>query len=338
MTLAPSSPLAMALLEHEPGPPIHAQGYGAGSAAGMAPTELAQLLRSFTEVTDRLSATHESLRGEVARLERELGEARGQLRRARELAALGEMAAGIAHEVRNPLGSIRLYASVLIEDLVDRPAEREVAVKIARAVSRLDAVVGDVLAFSRELRLDLHEVTVGHLVGDAVEACAQCLARHGVTVIGPSAAARSLAVRCDAGLMHQALVNVLQNAAEAIGEHGAAGPEARARTVRIDAESRRVLSARGQSERMVAIAVIDSGPGVPSEVLPRMFNPFFTTRHTGTGLGLAIVHRIVDAHGGRVSVKNVTSESGGSGRPGGAVVEFVLPAAERPASQERDEA
>src|SRR5262249_42196179 len=122
-------------------------------AGQVTPAELAELMATFNEVTGRLQGTHESLKREVVRLQGELRDANEQLQRSRRLAALGEMAAGIAHEVRNPLGSIRLYARMLEHDLVDRPQERSVATKIAAAVHGLDGVVGDVLSFAREARV-----------------------------------------------------------------------------------------------------------------------------------------------------------------------------------------
>ncbi len=285
-----------------------------GARGALTPADLAELIASFNEVTSRLQRTHEDLRGEVSRLEGELREAHGQLRRARQLAALGEMAAGIAHEIRNPLGSIRLYASMLTQDLADRPSERSVAAKIGSAVGRLNGIVGDVLAFARELVVHPEEAPAGDLARGAVEACADLWVLHGVQVETPSASAGRIRLRCDAGLVHQALVNVLRNAAEAMGEDSS-GAE---RRVRIGVERRRTLSADGERQGMVAIVVRDTGPGVPAEAVDRLFNPFFTTRHTGTGLGLAIVHRIIDAHGGRVTIRN---NPGGRG----ASVEILLP-------------
>lgn len=292
------------------------------SAAGtLSAGDLAELLGTFQEAASRLQETHETLRSEVGRLETELREAHEQLKRARQLAALGEMAAGIAHEVRNPLGSIRLYAEILMQDLGDRPAEREVACKIAGAVSRLDAVVGDVLAFSKEVRVRAAEVDVRDLLSEAVDACSDVLRKHGVIVHCPGTGLDGLTVCCDPVLMHQALTNVIRNAAEAMAEQ----PAAMERGVWLTGGDRRVAGPDGRRLRMRVITIRDSGPGVPSEVLGRMFNPFFTTRHTGTGLGLAIVHRIIDAHGGRVVVEN-NSCTGADGAPAcGATVEFLLP-------------
>lgn len=283
--------------------------------------ELAELVATFNDVAGKLQGTHETLRLQVARLESELREAHAQLKRARELASLGEMAAGIAHEVRNPLGSIRLYASMLVQDLPDRPGEQAVAEKIARAVERLDAVVGDVLAFSRELRIRAEAVSASKLLAEGVSTCGDLWSRYGIRVVGPRTP-RDTTLWCDPVLMHQALVNVLRNAAEAIGE------DARSNTPRalwLDAGRRRVLCADGRREWMNVLSIRDSGPGVPADVLARVFNPFFTTRHSGTGLGLAIVHRILDAHGGRVHITNNTSESPEGAPAWGATVELMLP-------------
>jgi signal transduction histidine kinase len=307
----------MSVLEPPPSPRLEV-----GSAGSVAAHDLPLLLAAFHDAATKLQVTHEALRAEVARLEAELREAHDQLKRARQLAALGEMAAGIAHEVRNPLGSIRLYAGVLTQDLADRPAERAVASKIADAVCRLDAVVGDVLAFSRDIRLRVESVDAHRLLADAVEACTDLWSREGIRVM-PAVPRTPLVVACDPPLMHQALVNVLRNAAEAMRE----SPRECPRRVWLSAGERRVAGAEGRREPMRVLSIRDSGPGVPPDALHRLFNPFFTTRHAGTGLGLAIVHRIMDAHGGRVVIENNTS-SGPRGAPAcGATVEFFLPVA-----------
>ncbi|MEQ9616927.1 MAG: histidine kinase dimerization/phospho-acceptor domain-containing protein [Phycisphaerales bacterium] len=278
----------------------------------ISPAELAELISAFNDVTSNLSSTHESLRAEVARLEGELREARTQLARASQLAALGEMAAGIAHEIRNPLGSIRLYASVLREDLADRPEQQDTARKIAGAVSGLDAVVNDVLVFSKHIAPRRSPVEAEALLAQAVGSCADVIERTGVKLV--SRVPDGLCVECDACLINQALVNVVRNACEAMEAEGVESPE-----LRIDVTRKRALDAEGVRREMSSIAVIDCGPGVSPDVLARAFNPFFTTRHTGTGLGLAIVHRIVDAHLGRVIMKNNESPERGL------TVEFLIP-------------
>ncbi len=293
---------------------------------GLSEADVVELLAAFNDTASRLQGVHETLRAEVARLKNELREANEQLQRSRRLAALGEMAAGIAHEVRNPLGSIRLYARLLEQDLTDRPPQRETAVKIASAVRGLDAVVSDVLAFAREMRVRPEPVDAEELLQRAVEEGLAGVpgAHEGVRVeliADAVGGGDGRELRCDAGLMHRALVNIVRNAAEAMMD--ADVERAVDRVLRVGIE-RVVVDDEHAPEHARAwdvIRVADTGPGIPPEVMERMFNPFFTTRHTGTGLGLAIVHRIVDAHGGRVEVRNVERD----GRAAGAVVELALP-------------
>ncbi len=292
--------------------PIPSETAPAAPSEALAPDQLAELIATFTDATSRLQHTHESLRSEVARLEGELRETRGQLARARELAALGEMAAGIAHEIRNPLGSIKLYAKVLEDDLADRQSERLTAQKIARAVDGLNAVVGDVLAFSRELRLMHEPVEASELIGRAIECCADCIESASIKVTIASEPA--ITASADSVLAHQALVNVLRNACDA-------ARESETPAIRISTGERTILDANGARRRMAMILIEDSGSGIPEAVRSRVFNPFFTTRATGTGLGLPIVHRILDAHDGRVSITNDAPTLGG------ARVELLFPLA-----------
>lgn len=289
-------------------------------------TDLAELLSSFNEVTARLQSSHEQLRGEVARLSAELRDANEQLERSRRLAALGEMAAGIAHEVRNPLGSIRLYARMLEEDLAAHQAQAALAIKITNATRVVEAIVGDVLSFAREFRLRPQPVCASDLFEKALDLCKHdgVPGWRAVEVTFPSRQ-REVEVNCDPSLLQQVLVNLVRNAFEAMAEEPA-GPyrlELSAERTRVTVKS----GERARREQAVVLRVRDTGPGVAPEVVDRMFNPFFTTRGQGTGLGLAIVHRIIDAHGGRVSVRNNAECSDTpAGFPRGACVEVILPA------------
>ena len=290
----------------------------AAPAAAMTASDLAELMSAFNAVTGRLQATHEQLRAEVARLTRELSEANEQLGRSKRLAALGEMAAGIAHEVRNPLGSISLFARMLKEDLSAMPEQQRIAEKILASAKGLNAVVGDVLTFSREFQIQPEPTPLCDLFDRAIESC-----RHdgvngweSVTVVrqdreGPCAGTE---LQIDSSLVLQALTNLVRNAIEAMVETGAP-------VRRLTVGARRTSSAdsRGNRRKLFGLTISDTGSGLSEEVLRRMFNPFFTTRKAGTGLGLAIVHRIMDAHGGHVVAAN------NSGTPG-ATVELLFPA------------
>ena len=273
--------------------------------------DLRDLIRSVTETTQRLHATHSALHEQVARLQRELAEANAALRRSQQLAALGEMAAGIAHEVRNPLGSIQLYAQMLGEDVAGRPEQVELCAKIQRAVMGLDAVVRDVLSFARETTVRPEPTTADELLDRSLASCASLLL--GVDV-DRERATLPLDLCADAGLIVQALGNVIRNAVEAMIE-----ADAPKRRLTVQANLRRVRCSGGHQESRIVFSITDTGPGIPADVVERVFNPFFTTRKTGTGLGLAIVHRIVDAHGGHVNIRGVAD--GGTGT----IVEINLP-------------
>ena len=269
--------------------------------AGARVDDLAQIISSYNAVTEKLQRSHEALRAQVARLEQQLASTDAQLRRSKQLAALGQMAAGIAHEIRNPLGAIRLYASMVADDLQllhlpapDRDtvdASRQNVETIVVAVRGLDALVHDVLRFAHEIKPSNDAVAVCDLFERALAMAAPDIEGAGVEVMIDAHAA--LAVCVDGDLMNQALVNLLRNAVQAIVEMPSDQAPARPRRI--------VLTAAAESCRVV-LSVTDTGQGIAPEAVDRIFNPFFTTRSTGTGLGLAIVHRIVDAHGGTISV------------------------------------
>lgn len=268
------------------------------SAQTVDASDLASLMESFNLVTARLEQTHTRLREEVVRLQGELHAANLELERSSRLAALGEMAAGIAHEVRNPLGSIGLYARMLVDDLADRDEQRALAERIGGAVRGLDAIVNDVLVFGRELRTHPSPVTAAEIVDGAVARCGDLFSGENAPAMDGPTGDLETELDADQGLLVQALTNVLRNAIEASAEQHPHGGGVVALKVRTSAET----AGSSGAGPMVVFGVDDTGPGVSDEVLERMFNPFFTTRAAGTGLGLPIVHRIIDAHGGRVVV------------------------------------
>lgn len=283
--------------------------------------ELAEIITAYNQVTEKLQHSHELLQAEVRRLQKELAGANAQLQRSRRLAALGEMAAGIAHEIRNPLGGIALYARMLREDLPEGGDHQQLACRIGEAVRSLDAIVGDVLHFSRELKPRGGAVLPADLFDRALAAHRPDIEAADVIVERDLVAEEdeAMAVAGDGDLLQQAMLNLVRNAVDAMaGEEGRPG---------VAVERRRLTLGVRREQGQVVLTVADRGPGIAEEDIDRLFNPFFTTRHTGTGLGLAIVHRIVDAHGGAVTVHNDETGGGDAGR-GGAVFELWLPAAE----------
>jgi len=258
--------------------------------------ELGRIIIAYSEVTEKLQQSHDQLTETVLSLRTELSEKNRLLERKNRLAALGEMAAGLAHEIRNPLGGIHLYASLLAQDVAGKKDSLQLVQKISGGVRRLEALVGQVLQFSRELHVSLETIDLAEVVDDAVELAAGKTAERRVTchVAGP----RPLNVTADPLLLGQALLNLLLNAAEAAPQGG---------TVRVRFSP---PAPDGSDVKQFHLEVCDDGPGIPPHVLDKIFNPFFTTKDTGTGLGLAIVHRVVEAHDGTILATN--AEGGGA--------------------------
>jgi signal transduction histidine kinase len=257
--------------------------------------ELGRIILAYSDVTDRLQQSHEQLRKTVEQLRQELSEKSRLLERKNRLAALGEMAAGLAHEIRNPLGGIQLYASMLAHDLAGRGEPLRTVHKISAGVKRLEALVGQVLQFTREIAVSPAPADLSDIVALAVEYAQKALSDRGVEcrVEGP----RPLLVNVDPLLLGQSVLNLLLNAAEAIEAGG-------------NIHVRYGRPPEGSAARQFCLSVGDTGPGIDMEILDRIFNPFFTTKDTGTGLGLAIVHRIIEAHDGTITASN--DEGGGA--------------------------
>jgi signal transduction histidine kinase len=251
--------------------------------------DLGQIILAYSGVTEKLLQSHDQLTQTVQALRLELSEKNRQLERRNRLAALGEMAAGMAHEIRNPLGGIQLYSSILAKELADRPDSLQLVHKIAGGVKLLDGLVSQVLQFTREIVAHVAPVDLALVIDQAVEFASLTLQSRNVNcqVNGP----RPMPVMIDPMLVGQAVLNLILNAAEAIQEGGVV-------QVRFGAPS-------DGDNRQFYLVVTDTGPGIPPEVLDRIFNPFFTTKESGTGLGLSIVHRVVEAHDGTITASNI---------------------------------
>jgi signal transduction histidine kinase len=251
--------------------------------------ELGRIILAYSEVTEKLQQSHEQLVQRVVALKAELGEKSRQLERRERLAALGEMAAGMAHEIRNPLGGIQLYASMLASDVAAMPPSLQLVNKISAGVRRLDALVSQVLQFTREISVTIRESDLAQIVGNAIDLSAPKICQRGVRVVvdGPA----HLAVNVDEHLFGQAVLNLVLNAVEAMSEGG---------TLQVAFAP----ACAHQGATQFRLMVRDDGPGIQPAILDRIFNPFFTTKETGTGLGLAIVHRVIEAHDGTITATN----------------------------------
>lgn len=278
-----------------------------------------ELMRSFNEVTTQLERTHDALRAEVASLKLDLEEANERLRRSRSLAALGEMAAGIAHEIRNPLGSMALNVGLLREDLAEQPDSLLLCEKISKAVGGLDAIVGDVLSFARDTSIVPVECDAGRIIEATLASNLALIEEIGIRI--DQRITLPGLVYVDEGSVVQALTNVVRNACEALVGSGTEHPCIAIEVERVNMR----CSSDGTRSMFDRFTISDNGPGIPADLRDRVFNPFFTTRETGTGLGLAIVHRIVDAHGGTLAIQD--------GNPG-TQVQIGFPTCQKQAEQD----
>jgi signal transduction histidine kinase len=251
--------------------------------------DLGQIILAYSGVTEKLQQSHDQLTQTVQALRQELSEKNRQLERRNRLAALGEMAAGMAHEIRNPLGGIQLYSSILAKELANQPDSLQLVHKISGGVKLLDGLVSQVLQFTREITAHPVPTDLAAVLDQAVEFASMTFQMREVTcqVTGP----RPLRVAIDPLLIGQAVLNLILNAAEASDAGGVVN-------VRFGPPT-------DGDVRQMFLAVTDTGPGIPADVLDRIFNPFFTTKESGTGLGLAIVHRVVEAHDGTITASNV---------------------------------
>ncbi|MDP1831546.1 MAG: ATP-binding protein [Geothrix sp.] len=210
-----------------------------------------------------------------------------QATREDRLAGMGRMAAELAHEIRNPLGSLALFSGMLVEDLADQAGPLDLARKMQEGVGRLNRVVGNTLAFSRDLHPKDGAVTLRAFWEEALRSTTLLEALSWENQIPETATWRG-----DPDLLRQVAQNLLQNATRAME----------------DAPSPRIVLAAAE-ERLEDrpcwhLTLSDNGRGIPQEALSKVFDPFFSTFGGGTGLGLAVCHRIIVAHGGLLFIES----------------------------------
>jgi two-component system sensor histidine kinase HydH len=230
----------------------------------------------------------------------EIQELKREVERSQRLASLGRLAAGIAHEIRNPLSSIKGFATYFGERYQDVPEDRKTAEIMVKEVERLNRVIGQLLEFARPLAVKKKPTSLETMI------------HHSLKMIERDAQAKHIRVETDLSLdvsdvqidpdrMNQVFLNLYLNAIEAMDDGG---------TLSVTMNQRKDL-------KSVRITVSDTGSGIEKEDLVHVFDPYFTTKQSGTGLGLAIVHNIIEAHKGEV---RVVSETGR-----GTSVKIILP-------------
>lgn len=251
----------------------------------------AMVVNRFSEQSRHQTQLYRELAERLAETNRRLEHAQAEARRSERLAALGQLSAGLAHEIRNPLGVIKGSAEMLTQKLeASDELSRELAGYISTEVNRLSALVTEFLDFARPLHAQLQPGYVTGVLDRALEIVAFRWKGKAVSVERQYADGLPM-VPLDESLCEQAFLNLVQNAYEAMEENGG--------TLRVEA---RMASVNGREGMQVILA--DTGPGIPDELREEIFNPFVTTKKTGVGLGLSIVSKIVDGHQGSIRVEN----------------------------------
>ncbi len=231
-------------------------------------------------------------RGVIGPLRVELGDSRARADRHEKLASLGTLAAGVAHEIRNPLTAINVRVHSLKKSLAANSSEQEDAQVIDHEIQRLERIVQEFLEFARPAEPRLVTVSADGLLTRMQALFGPQLEKPAIRLNLESVP--DIWVRVDPHQMEQVLINLIQNAAESIEGEGAITLRARSGKGRL----------AGRSCPVVVLEVSDTGKGIPPEVQKRMFDPFFTTKEEGTGLGLAITARIVEKHGGALECRS----------------------------------
>lgn len=209
-----------------------------------------------------------------------------QLIRADRLAAMGQLTAGVAHEVRNPLGVIRASVQLLEDASADRTRILEASSVIKQEIDRLDRVIKALLDFGRPSKPTFTKVDVEEVLDDVVLFTERFGRQSGVRIV------RDLSgglppVEADPDQLKQVFLNLVTNAVQAMEETGGM-----------------ITISTRHAQGYVEVEVADSGPGIPAESISKVFDPFYSTRDDGTGLGLTIVHRIIDEHDGHIEVQS----------------------------------
>jgi signal transduction histidine kinase len=213
------------------------------------------------------------------------------------LAAVGEMAAVIAHEVKNPLAGIEVMAGLLRRKIPDAPDAQMVLTDIISEAKMANAIVQEVLDFVRPIRLQVDHTAVADAVQGAIQ-LADSKGKRGNVEVSMLISDGLPQINADQHQITQVFTNLLMNAYEAMGGKGC---------VTISAEMLRVEDG-GDGREAVLVEFADNGPGIPPDVADKVFDPFFTTKAQGSGLGLAIVRKIVDAHDGRIDLRTTPGQ------------------------------
>ena len=251
-------------------------------AQGIAEAEycLPYLLEQSKKIYQQLEKSHR----ELQLSHQELEQAQSQLIRTEKLAALGQLSAGVAHEINNPLGTITIYAHLLLKSMeADDPRREDVALIVSEA-NRAKEIVQGLLSFARETKLRPGLTNVNELLEDVFGLVANQSLFHNIKIkklFSPNLPT----IIADATQLKQVFLNIILNAAQAMEGRG------------------NLTVTTVQEKKQIKVKIQDTGPGIPPEIMDKLFSPFFTTKEKGTGLGLAISYGIIERHSGKIDIE-----------------------------------
>lgn len=216
-----------------------------------------------------------------------------KVRESESLAHIGQLTTSLAHEIRNPLSSVKMNIQILLKKLEFKGNDKRRMEIMTQEISRLERILSEMLDFAKPLRLDLKPALITPIIASCLEMLTVRFQEKGIQV--RKRFSRSIPnVLVDRDKIEQAVINVLQNSIDALPEDGWIGISTKFRP---------------QNGRQIEIAIDDNGPGIPQEDLPYVFDPFFSNKKKGTGLGLWNVKKVIEAHGGSVGI--ATKRTGG---------------------------
>ncbi len=217
-----------------------------------------------------------------------------EVQRNQRLTAMGEMAAGIAHEIRNPLGSIELFASLLRKDLEEDVDKQLLADHICSGVKNMDRIISSILLFAKSPEPSCQRCDINAMLEELLEFSSNIIYPENIKIVR-KLGNKKLFCRGDTDLLKQVFLNFIRNAIQAMQEDG-----------ELVLKSREIgINKKGKKEgACIAISISDTGVGISPENIKKIFNPFFTTKARGTGLGMAIAYNIIKAHQGTIEVES----------------------------------
>jgi signal transduction histidine kinase len=241
--------------------------------------EIGNLALAFNNMAEELKKMHK-MQEEIRRLDR--------------LSALGQLSAEVAHEVKNPLGIIKNSAQILQSDSMGEEKRKEVVTFIIEEAERINKVIDNFLQFAKPPKTKKQKTNVVEVLNRTIQMVSDTLTKNNIKLEKKYEDLRAF-IRADQSQLQQLFLNLILNAVEAMHEGG---------KLKITARLESTKAPEGNEEKWIKITFSDTGKGISDEIKDKVFEPFYTTREQGTGLGLSISKKIVDSHGGRITLES----------------------------------